>query len=165
VEQGAARSLVGRVALSPFCHHHTFLVPFISSANRVCRRGLAGAPAPEDLAVELRKSLTLPKSLQVRVCACVCVCVRVCAAFLCRWLRRLLFSLRRVTCVAVASGITCTRPHPPPNRITPHQRAQSLHCDVPVKHAASLFCHATIVGSSSAQAAGMQAGWKQEQVA
>ncbi len=29
------------------------------------RRGLAGAPAPEDLAVELRKSLTLPKSLQV----------------------------------------------------------------------------------------------------
>lgn len=35
--------------------------------NRSCyRRGLAGAPAPEDLAVELRKSLTLPKSLQVR---------------------------------------------------------------------------------------------------
>ena len=140
------------------------LAPFISSSNHVVsRRSLAGAPAPEDLAVELRKSLTLPKSLQVRVCACVCVCV--CAAFVCRWLRRLLFSLRRVTCVAVASGITCTRPHPPPNRITPHQRAQSLHCDVPVKHGASLFCHATIVGSSSAQAAGMQAGWKQEQVA
>jgi hypothetical protein len=60
----------------------------------VSRRGLAGAPAPEDLAVELRKSLTLPKSLQVRARA----------AFMCR----LLFSLSPVTCVAVASRIACS---------------------------------------------------------
>jgi hypothetical protein len=82
------------------------LAPFISSSNHVVsRRGLAGAPAPEDLAVELRKSLTLPKSLQVRARA----------AFLCRWLRRskrlrrLLFSLSLVTCVVVASRIACSR--------------------------------------------------------
>ncbi len=47
-----------RAALHQPLRHHTH--------PRDLRRGLAGAPAPEDLAVELRKSLTLPKSLQVR---------------------------------------------------------------------------------------------------
>ena len=52
-------SLVAPRCISPSAAHHP-------AHPRDLRRGLAGAPAPEDLAVELRKSLTLPKSLQVR---------------------------------------------------------------------------------------------------